>query len=103
MTRSHPHPSGWKSLRDAEPLLECQLAESPASHIRCPQSSKLRSITVSQTGNTGLVFFPNEKSSRRIKGELRLRVGCGHDLHVLGKDRLKGLVSVYHGTKDQWL
>lgn len=27
----------------------------------------------------------------------------GHDLHVLCEDGLKGLVSVDHGTKHQWL
>lgn len=29
--------------------------------------------------------------------------GGGHDLHVLGKDGLEGLVSVDHGTEHQWL
>lgn len=40
-------------------------------------------------------------------GCLELRAGRwfggGHDLHVLGEDGLKGLVSVDHGTKHQWL
>lgn len=29
--------------------------------------------------------------------------GGGHDLHVLGEDGFKSLVSVDHGTEDQWL
>lgn len=44
-------------LWDAELSLECQLTKSPAGHIISRQSSKLLSIKVNQTGNTGPILF----------------------------------------------
>lgn len=91
MTQSCPHSSNKKSVTGMYALIR-----DPACQIKRWRFSDHKRDQRKWS-------WQNETSSWTMKSELRLGVGCGHDLHVLRKDCLKGLISVNHCTKHKWL